>query len=305
MENIDVILEEPGVSNVDSVLTGPQGPQGEPGPQGPQGPQGIPGPQGVPGPQGETGETGEQGEQGPAGQDGVSPTVTIGTTTTVAPGTPASVSNVGTETDLILNFSIPRGATGDVTNCLSLPTIVNSLPATGSPNVFYFVPISYTETYETGDSISFSVSDKAKIGEFEILGNVDNGNAVSGTVTITVNGDDFEVDLGEEFLGLVGTTKDKIYYDKTNGYWYLEKKIGYNNGYYILDNPVTTQIEDASILEPLAEIINTVFESGTNTITTSANITVDLNVGWHDFDPYHQYKKYVYIIDTGGYEEIA
>ena len=302
MENIDIILEEPGISNVDSVLTGPQGPQGEPGPQGPAGPQGPRGLQGVPGPQGATGPRGATGETGPAGS---STSVSLGVTTTLPAGSSATVTNSGTASDMILNFGIPKGDPGVNITGLSVPTIVNTLPEVGDPTVFYFVPVTYTETYETGDNISFSVSDKAKIGEFEILGNVDNGDAVSGTVTITVNGDDYEIDLGDEFLGLVGTTQDKIYYDKTTGYWYLEKNIGYNNGYYILDNPITTQIEDASLLEPLAEIINTVYESGTNTITTSANITVDLIVGWHAFDPYHQYKKYVYIIDTGGYEEIA
>lgn len=39
-------------------------------------------------------------------------TVTVGTTTTGAPGTNASVTNIGTATAPILNFTIPRGATG-------------------------------------------------------------------------------------------------------------------------------------------------------------------------------------------------
>lgn len=40
-------------------------------------------------------------------------TVTVGTTTTGAAGTQASVVNVGTATDPILNFTIPQGAKGD------------------------------------------------------------------------------------------------------------------------------------------------------------------------------------------------
>ncbi len=51
------------------------------------------------------GPTGPTGPQGPA-------TITIGTTTTSAPGTPASVTNVGTIENPILNFSIPSGFTG-------------------------------------------------------------------------------------------------------------------------------------------------------------------------------------------------
>lgn len=41
------------------------------------------------------------------------PTITIGTVSTGAPGTPASVTNSGTDTNAILNFVIPRGETGD------------------------------------------------------------------------------------------------------------------------------------------------------------------------------------------------
>ena len=40
-------------------------------------------------------------------------TVSVGTTTTGAAGTQASVVNVGTATDPILNFTIPQGAKGD------------------------------------------------------------------------------------------------------------------------------------------------------------------------------------------------
>lgn len=54
---------------------------------------------------GPTGPTGPTGPQGPA-------TITIGTTTTGDPGTNASVTNVGTNENAILNFTIPAGATG-------------------------------------------------------------------------------------------------------------------------------------------------------------------------------------------------
>jgi len=51
------------------------------------------------------------GPQGPAGVSG-SATVAIGTTTTGSAGTNASVTNTGTTTAAILNFTIPAGATG-------------------------------------------------------------------------------------------------------------------------------------------------------------------------------------------------
>lgn len=40
------------------------------------------------------------------------PSITIGTTTTGEAGTDASVSNSGTSTNMVLNFTIPKGANG-------------------------------------------------------------------------------------------------------------------------------------------------------------------------------------------------
>lgn len=56
---------------------------------------------------------GPQGEAGPAGADGKAATVLIGKTTTVDNGQSANVSNSGTDSNAILNFSIPQGPKGD------------------------------------------------------------------------------------------------------------------------------------------------------------------------------------------------
>ena len=69
----------------------PGGEKGDPGPAGPKGDPGPAGPKGDPGPV----------------------SVTVGTTTTTDAGTNANVTNAGTEEDLILNFSIPRGEPGE------------------------------------------------------------------------------------------------------------------------------------------------------------------------------------------------
>ena len=63
------------------------------------------------------------GPQGPSG------TLQIGTITTVSASTPASVTNVGTESNAILNISIPRGIDGIIggpgpSNILSIGTVV-------------------------------------------------------------------------------------------------------------------------------------------------------------------------------------
>ena len=57
-----------------------------------------------------TGPAGPAGPQGPAGLG--SATVSIGTVTTVAYGTPAAVTNTGTPTAGVLNFTLPAGPTG-------------------------------------------------------------------------------------------------------------------------------------------------------------------------------------------------
>lgn len=69
----------------------------EQGPQGPRGPQGV---------QGIQGEKGEKGDKGDTGE------LSIGTVTTGEAGSQASVVNVGTSTDAILDFVIPRGDQG-------------------------------------------------------------------------------------------------------------------------------------------------------------------------------------------------
>lgn len=91
---------------------GAPGPRGETGARGPAGPRGVPGEQGPAGEQGLQGPTGPKGDPGPVGPPGAAATIRIGTTTTLAPGEPAAVTNSGTESDVVLNFGIPRGPDG-------------------------------------------------------------------------------------------------------------------------------------------------------------------------------------------------
>jgi lysophospholipase L1-like esterase len=57
---------------------------------------------------------GDKGDKGNTGNTGSAATVTVGTVTTGEPGTDASVTNSGTTSAAVLNFVIPRGATGEV-----------------------------------------------------------------------------------------------------------------------------------------------------------------------------------------------
>ena len=88
------------------AFTNLKGDKGDTGERGPAGPQGIPGERGPIGPKGDKGDT------GPAGPQGDAATVTIGTVTTGAPGTNAIVTNSGTTSEAVFNFTIPRGDTG-------------------------------------------------------------------------------------------------------------------------------------------------------------------------------------------------
>lgn len=77
------------------------------------------------------GPTGPRGPQGPA-------TITVGSTTTGEPGTNAQVTNSGTSENVILNFTIPRGATGPTgpqglqgeTPILEIGTVTTGEPGT-------------------------------------------------------------------------------------------------------------------------------------------------------------------------------
>lgn len=216
MENIDIDLQQVDIQNVDSVLTGPQGPAGfspianvsktgnvttititdEDGTTTAQILDGTDGQNGqnntltigtvttgVNPSATITGDSpnqvlnlvlpkGDTGAAGQAGADGTTPTVTVGTTTTLPSGSPATVTQSGTATNVILNFGIPRGSNA---NALSVPTIVDELPDTGDPNTFYFVPLSYTSTEITNSSISFNVSANrlGRIEELDINGNLE------------------------------------------------------------------------------------------------------------------------------------
>jgi len=63
-------------------------------------------------PAGATGAQGQAGATGATGAAGAAATVSVGSVSTGAAGSSASVTNVGTSSAAVLNFSIPAGATG-------------------------------------------------------------------------------------------------------------------------------------------------------------------------------------------------
>ena len=108
--NQDIVLN----FGIPRGLTGPTGATGATGPQGPKGDVGATGPQG---PKGETGDVGPVGPQGPKGDSAF--TLSIGEVKSVDYTEPATVTNVGTQTDQIWDMSIPRGKDGGADTDLS------------------------------------------------------------------------------------------------------------------------------------------------------------------------------------------
>lgn len=106
-----------GLANPASVnIKGAKGDKGD------TGAQGI---QGVKGDKGDKGDTGAQGLQGIAG---TAATIRIGSVYTGEPGTNASVSNSGTASNVVLNFTLPRGKDGKDGNV----TVDTALSATST-----------------------------------------------------------------------------------------------------------------------------------------------------------------------------
>lgn len=165
----------------------------------PRGPKGDKGDQGN---KGDKGDTGAQGPQGPAGPKGTNATVYIGTTTTGAAGTQASVYNSGTDSNAVLNFTIPRGDTGATgATGPTGPTgpqgptgptgpqgsqgavkslYVNSLPASGNEDTFYLVDKDIPIETASGTAIRFTNSNT--YGE-AILTEIDGNATQDGTPT--------------------------------------------------------------------------------------------------------------------------
>lgn len=71
------------------------------------------------------------------------PNIQVGTTTTGSPSSQASVVNVGTDLNPILNFTIPKGEAGAIKMI-----IVDELPATGEQDTIYLVPLEEPESQE-------------------------------------------------------------------------------------------------------------------------------------------------------------
>lgn len=138
------------------------------------------------GDKGETGATGAQGakgDKGDKGDTGTAATITVGSTTTTNPGTNATVTNSGTTSAAVLNFGIPRGATGSVKS-----EVVAELPETGEEDTFYLVNREATEQTATGKAINFTNSDNSgDITDFQLDGETSQNGTPTPDAPVAVN----------------------------------------------------------------------------------------------------------------------
>lgn len=107
------------------------------------------------------------GPQGAAGTNGTSATISVGTTTTGAAGTDASVTNSGTSSAAVFNFTIPQGATG--------ATGATGPAGPAGTSAVYTLSINQ----QTGTSYTLVLSDADKLIEMN--------NASANTVTIPLD----------------------------------------------------------------------------------------------------------------------
>lgn len=192
--NIVTVTLTDGTTSTFNILNGKQGEAGIQGPKGDPGVQGLPGEKGEKGDPGETGPQGKDGVQGPQGD---AATISIGTVTTLESGQNATVTNVGTSTNAILNFGIPKGkdapeaseGTTDYNELINKPKI-NGIELTGDVSLDS-LNIQPKGNYADVNSIPTKTSQltndssyvdeayvKAAIAEAEISGGTNSGGDI-------------------------------------------------------------------------------------------------------------------------------
>jgi len=176
--------------------------------------------------------------------NGEAATVTVGTVTTGEPGTSASVTNVGDDHNAVLNFTIPKGDTGDpgtyiwgdITGTLSDQTdLQNALDAKANASDVYTktqtdnLLSAKANTADLGDlagmdSISYTsdkLTDKPTLGDLAGMDSIDyTSDKLTNKPTLGALADHDTVDYETEVtnkptLGTMSAEDASDYYDKT------------------------------------------------------------------------------------------
>jgi len=183
---------------------GPQGLKGDTGNTGAKGDTGDTGPAGIQGPKGDTGAAGAAGTNGTNGTNGLAATISVGTVTTGAAGSTAIITNAGTSSAAVLNFTIPRGADG--TSGSSFSGTTDSVTE-GTTNLYFTNDRAIAATNNRFTDVYVNVNQANE----DMLAYV-NGNFVSSTTLgNTLNGYVMEADadLGGGYAK-IGVSSGKI-----------------------------------------------------------------------------------------------
>lgn len=127
---------------------------------------------------------GAQGEDGIQGPRGPAATIKIGTTTTGPAGSEASVENVGTDTEAVFDFTIPKGQDGEGASVQVAggSTIeVTETPVEGGGKLFTLGVIDNAHDHTIGNVTGLQAALDAKLGNL----NLTLSGAVTGSVDIT------------------------------------------------------------------------------------------------------------------------
>ncbi len=178
--------------------TGPQGPQGDAGPQGPQGPQG---------PTGATGATGDAA------------TIAVGTVTTGAAGSSASITNVGTSSAAIFDFTIPRGDTGaggggavTISSKTGAYTVVAGDIGTVINCTANTFTVSLTAAATIGAGFRCWVWNTSNTSSHVITIDPDGSETIDGATTLLIRrGEGFEILCDGTSWQTAGTKKQRLY----------------------------------------------------------------------------------------------
>ena len=128
-----------------------------------------------------------QGEKGDPGTPGAAATIAVGTVTTGDPTTPAAVTNAGTSSAAVFNFTIPRGEKGDKGD-----------PGTGYSQLtgLYF--------NRQNDSVTYSDGIAVFVGQFQLTTADGNSTFANGAVTLPiVAGSGIIIDASEDGRSLI------------------------------------------------------------------------------------------------------
>lgn len=239
--------------------TGPAGATGDTGATGPQGIQGVQGPQGDLGPagaDGAPGADGAQGDPGPAGADGASAyevavangfvgneaawlaglvgptgatgatgaqgtaaTIAVGTVTTGAAGSAASITNVGTSSAAIFDFTIPRGDTGaggggavTISGKTGAYTVVAGDLGTVINCTANTFTVSLTAAATLGAGFHCWVWNTSNTSSHAITINPDGSETIDGATTLLIRrGEGFEILCDGTSWQTAGTKKQRLY----------------------------------------------------------------------------------------------